>query len=124
MSGWKIGHEATELCKMSKNLALLKPRVTFPPIGRAKVTHDISDWANGICIVQIGAGKGRNCWFSLCVSVTQKLSPCRVGRKAREGVEAEVRWCSLVSEVGRIHRHVLFCAVSTLESHAGNHRII
>lgn len=124
VSGWKIGHEATGLCKMSKNLALLKPRVTFPPISRAKVTHDISDWANGICIVQIGAGKGGNCWFSLCASVTQKLSPCHVSRRAREGVGAEVWWCCPVSEVWRIHRHVLFCTVSTPELYAGIHRTI
>jgi len=54
---------------MGKNLALLKPRVTFPLISKAKITHDISDWAKGICIIHIDAGKGGNYWFWLCFLV-------------------------------------------------------
>jgi len=52
------------------------------------------------------------------------LSPSRVGRKAKEGVRAEVWWCSPVSKVGRVCRHTVFCTVSTPELYAGNDRIV
>lgn len=114
-SGWNIGYEATGLCKMGKNLSLPKPRVTFPltPVGPRLPTIFWID-ANGICIVQIGAGKGGNYLVWLCLSVTWMISPCCVGRKAKEGVKAEVWEWSPLSKVGRIHRHIVFCTVSTV----------
>lgn len=42
----------------------------------------------------------------------------------QEGIRSEVWWCSLVSKVGEIHWHMVFCTVSAPELHAGNHRVI
>lgn len=42
----------------------------------------------------------------------------------QEGIRSEVWGCSLVSKVGEIHWHMVFCTVSAPELHAGNHRVI
>lgn len=108
---------------MGKNLALLKRRLTFPPISRAKITHNILDWANGICIVQIDAGKGGNGFGCVSQSRECSLHVVLVGRLEGRRKSRGLVVFSCVT-VGTTQRHIVFCTVSTPELYAGNHRII